>query len=278
MTHEIRTLPGRGRVLWLTDGKTELGIALDLGLRILHLSCIGHENLLYEQPDDLSDDLTTADGWRIFGGHRYWTAPESEKNYYPDCAPISCELKKCGVRLTQPDDPWLHVRKHLEITFCEDGCIELLHRAENISANVITCASWGVTTFDKGEAQISFTRRGTPDSYNPSRNISLWGDSSPADPRIRFGTDDILVFHKPMDSAFKMGIFSPDGHAHLINKGQKFSFSFEADKNAVYPDGGCNFELYMDRHVLELEALGQLTALNPGEAAEHWERWYVETI
>lgn len=277
MKHEIREIAGRGRVLWLTDGKTELGIALDLGIRILHLSCKGMENLLYQQPDDLSDGLTTPEGWRIFGGHRYWTAPESEKSYYPDSAPVSYELTENGVRLTQPDDPWLQIRKSLEIAFMEDGSIQLHHRAENISGDTVSYASWGVTTLDKGNAQIGF-RRGTPGSYDPSRNISLWGSSSPADPRIRFDEDTIFASHEPMDSAFKMGVFSPDGYARLLNKGQQFTLSFEAKKDGNYPDGGCNFEIYMDRHVLELEALGQLTVLSPGDAAEHWERWQIETV
>lgn len=275
MKHEIRDIPARGRVLWLSDGSKELGVALDLGIRVLHLSCAGMENLLYTQPEDLSDGLTTPEGWRIFGGHRYWTAPESEKSYYPDRAPVSYELTENGVRLTQQDDPWLKVRKHLDIAFCDDGSIELHHRAENISDSTAEYASWGVTTLDKGEAKIGF-HRGVPGTYNPSRCIALWGDSSPADPRIRFGEDTVFASHKPMDRAFKMGLFSPDGHAQLTNKGQRFTLSFEAKKDGTYPDGGCNFELYMDKHVLELEALGQITALKPGEAAEHWERWEVE--
>lgn len=277
MHHDIRDIPGRGRVLWLTDGKTELGVALDLGIRILHLSCAGMENLLYEQPEDLSDGLTTPEGWRIYGGHRYWIAPESEKCYYPDNAPVSYESIKNGVRLTQSDDPWLQVRKRLEIAFMEDGSIELHHSAENRSDDTVSYASWGVTTLDKGKALISF-RRGAPDSYTPSRSISLWGDSSPIDPRIRFDGDAIFASHEPMDSAFKMGIFSPDGHAQLTNKGQQFILSFEAERGVAYPDGGCNFEVYMDRHVLELEALGQLRTLAPGERAEHWERWQVKPL
>lgn len=277
MKHEIREIPGRGRVLWLTDGNTELGVALDLGIRILHLSCKGMENLLYEQPDDLSDGLTTPEGWKIYGGHRYWTAPESEKSYYPDASPVSYETTENGVRLTQSDDPWLKVRKRLDIAFMKDGSIELRHSAQNLSNEPVSYASWGVTTLDKGEATINF-RRGIPGTYNHCRNISLWGNSSPADPRIRFGEDEILACHNTESAAFKMGIFSPEGRASLINKGQQFTLSFEAEKDGHYPDGGCNFEIYMDAHVLELEALGQLRTVAPGANAEHWERWQIKAL
>ena len=71
-----------GNLLWMTDGKTEVAVALDYGLRIVVLHCVGMENVLYHQPNDLSDGLTTEKGWRIYGGHRFWTSPESDDSYY----------------------------------------------------------------------------------------------------------------------------------------------------------------------------------------------------
>lgn len=277
MKHEIRSIPGRGRVLWLTDGRTELGIALDVGIRILHCSYVGCENLLYEQPDNLNDGLSTKDGWRIYGGHRYWTAPESDLSYYPDNQPVSYELTVDGVILSQNDDPWLKIKKQIEIKFCEDGSIFLLHRAKNISDEIQSFASWGVTTFDKGNACIGFPQ-GKLGAYTPDRKVSLWGESTLTDERIQFRCDKILASHISLEHPFKMGVFSSNGHADLTNKGQRFTLTFEADAAGQYPDGGCNFEVYMDAHVLEMEALGQVCSLQPGEAAVHWERWQIERI
>ena len=49
MEHWIDTAQPWGRVLWLTDGNTRVGVALDFGLRVVHLSCEGMENLFYTQ-------------------------------------------------------------------------------------------------------------------------------------------------------------------------------------------------------------------------------------
>ena len=48
-----------GKVLWVTTDYAEVGIALEFGIRVVHLSCPGMENLYYEQPADLSDGNAT---------------------------------------------------------------------------------------------------------------------------------------------------------------------------------------------------------------------------
>jgi len=278
MIHEIQTHNSKGRILWLKTEHVTMGIALDYGIRILHLSCPGCDNLLYEQPEDCSDNLTTPDGWRIFGGHRYWPAPESEKSYYPDNDPISYEMKDNGVILTQKPDPWIGLEKSICIEFSEDGSILLTHHIRNVTEEPITCASWGVTTFAGGsKAEIMFDG-GVPGSYNPQRHVSLWGGSALTDERVVFAKDRIFATHLPKETSYKIGIFSCSGTACLVNKGQRFSLSFEADPHGTYPDGGCNFELYLDKNVLELEPLGQLHTLSPNETTSHWERWTISKI
>jgi len=42
---------------------------------------------------------------------------------------------------------------------------------------------------------------------------------------------------------------------------------------ACYPDHGCNFELYSDPDFLELETLGPLIELSPGQTVTHEEEW-----
>ncbi len=45
------------------------------------------------------------------------------------------------------------------------------------------------------------------------------------------------------------------------------------ERGQLYPDRGCNFELYTDPNILEVETLGPLTMLSPGEKTEHVETW-----
>ena len=44
---------------------------------------------------------------------------------------------------------------------------------------------------------------------------------------------------------------------------------------ARYPDFGCNFEVFTNPDFLELETLGPLVELRPGEVVEHVERWWL---
>lgn len=113
----VREDPRWGRLLWLTDGRTEVAAALDFGIRIVHLACAGMENLFYRQDESLRDGLATGAGWRLYGGHRFWLAPESEQSYYPDCAPVRWSALGEGVLLLQEPDPWLGVEKSLELRF-----------------------------------------------------------------------------------------------------------------------------------------------------------------
>ena len=43
---------------------------------------------------------------------------------------------------------------------------------------------------------------------------------------------------------------------------------------ANYPDDGCNFETYTNHEMLEIESLGPLVTLAPGESSAHQERWF----
>ena len=43
----------------------------------------------------------------------------------------------------------------------------------------------------------------------------------------------------------------------------------------MYPDLGCNAEVYTDHRMLELESLGALAELKPREEVVHTETWEV---
>jgi hypothetical protein len=52
---------------------------------------------------------------------------------------------------------------------------------------------------------------------------------------------------------------------------------FEPLAGARFPDGGCNAESYCNDRFFELESLGPLTTLKPGESVYHNETWEVHT-
>ena len=272
MKSEIRNTQQWGKVLWLENGAVEIGVALDFGIRIVHLSCKGMENLFYEQPTDRSDSFTTEEGWILYGGHRMWLAPENTQSYYPDNAPVSYTMLEDGVLVEQEEDPWKKEKKSLQIRFMEDGSVELLHSFQNTSDDTVIGASWGINTLSGGGvAEICFNgERG----FNPKRVVSLWGHTDLHDPRVKFHKDGVTATHmESITDYFKIGLYVQPGEVVLTNKGQKMTIQFAAEPMDAYMDGGCNFELYLCSKFMELETLGTRTEILPGKTAQHREIW-----
>ena len=71
------------------------------------------------------------------------------------------------------------------------------------------------------------------------------------------------------------GIFNSAGWGAHFRKGVLFVKQARVFAGARYPDEGCNFELFTNPEFLELETLGPLVELKPGEMAEHVERWWL---
>ena len=267
----------RGRVLWLSDEHAEVGLALDFGLRIIHVSCPGMENLFYEQPADLSDGVTTEEGWKLYGGHRLWMAPESKLSNCPDNDPVTYTLEGNSVLAEQQVEPWLGIRKKLRITFTGTG-VQVDNIIENASHKEIVGAAWGVNTLaGLGKAYVEFPNYGVGDC-RPHRVVSLWSTTDLHDERIRFSADSLQVTHAPSEKYFKLGLYSHTGKATYENKGQRLTLTFAAPPMSQLPDLGCNFELYMCRQFMELESLGIDHTLQPGQSMTHTEHWALEKL
>ncbi len=267
-----------GNVLWLWDENTQVGIALEFGIRVVHLSCTGMENLYYVQPADLSDGFTTPGGWRLYGGHRIWMAPESDDTYAPDNAPVVYTLLPDGARITQAPDPVLGIVKELTVTFQPDGGVRLLQSVRNATDKPLTGASWGINTLDAGgTAYIQFTNAGRA-GYTPHRMVSLWSDTNLHDPRLCFGRTTLTARYMDLPEYLKLGLYCLEGKAVFENKGQRLTVLFDTPPMDRCPDNGCNFELYMCSRFVELETLGVRACMQPGESTNHVETWYLSHL
>lgn len=278
MEYTIQKDPQYGRLLWLTGNGAKLAVALDFGIRILHAGCVGMENLLYQQPADLSDGYFDQNGWRLYGGHRLWAAPENELSTTADNFPIHWSKEDHSILLWEDPSLQTGLQKFLKIIFLPDGHIRLEHSLLNISDHPICCASWGITSLAPGGyAKVDYSRPQNA-CLQPQRSISLWGDSSVSDPRLTFTPDQLKVTFQPLPNTCKIGLYCPKGLAVYENKRQRFTLRFSPETMEQLPDGGCNFELFLCRHFMELEALGIKKHLEPGEYTSHWELWKFEKM
>ena len=254
-----------------SNSVSEFGIPLEFGIRIGYLSYKNGENLFYEQPNDLND-LCTPEGFRVRGGHRLWLAPESEKDYFPDNQPVQYEIIGDTIRLMQEKDPWLGVQKSMEIIFVSDEEIRVKHIVINTEAREQEFALWGVTSVAPcGKAHIPLKHR--EGGYDPLHTVTMWDYTSLGDERVQYTREAITLSHKPLVQKYKIGVGHPDGPVTYENKGVIFEKSYEIHTSEAYPDGGVSFEIFMCRHMVELECLSPLLTVGAGETAEFCETW-----
>jgi len=277
MKIEKRQDPQWGRVVCLSDGKTEVAAALDYGIRIVRLNRVGMENLFYHQPADLSDGLTMRSGWRIFGGHRLWAAPEGDESYYPDSDPVEYRILPDGVALAQKTDPWTGLEKQVTLRMLDDGRIQVDHVLTNRADRPKTAAVWGVSTLGPGgEAEIPLPDVTPESEYVPHRAMAFWNNTSLADPRLRLTRREIAVRHDPAAKEyFKIGVYSDKGLVRYRNLGQTLEVTFRPCPLSDCADLGSNVEIYADRFIMEVETLGALRMMEPGQSTSHTEFWHV---
>ena len=275
MKSYVKTHKIHGETLYLENGDIKLGIPLEFGLRISYISYKGSDNLFFEQPNDMTD-LTTADGWRVRGGHRLWTAPEGAHCYHPDNDRITYQLSENGVSLFQIKDPRINMEKIMRISFLGDNCLKITHEIKNLSNDKCRVALWPITSVDGGGVEeICLNRKKV--GCLPTNVIAAWSYTSLGDERAEFTTEKITLKHKPTSKLFKIGVGHPSAPVKYTNKGVVFTKSFDIFPEKEYTDGNVSYETYMCDHMVELESLSPLYDILPGEVRSHSEIWELKS-
>ena len=273
--------PVFGKLIKLSNGQIELMATLDFGPRIIHFSRVGMENMLYQDLDKkpLGEKLDVYNGdiMRLYGGHRLWVSPEVMPScYYPDNVPVACETLPGGngIVLTEPVEIYNHIQKSIAIEMAPDRPeVTIRHSIRNCGPWDIEIAPWAITMLATGGIEI-MPQSARETGYLHNRNFSFWDYSAMNDSRLYLGKD-YLTLKQDADMAhpFKLGYNNENGWAAYINKGQIFIKFIEPEIDGFYPDGGCCFETYTCEFMLEMETLGQMAIIPPGQSVEHTEEW-----
>jgi hypothetical protein len=286
MTHTSDTTPGFryepvSYAGWphcyrLSNEHIELVVTGDVGPRIIRLGFVGDVNEFVEIPADLGQ--TGGEGWRMYGGHRLWHAPEDEaRTYAPDNSPITVEQSGGGVRLTQPTEPATGIQKQIELHLWPDSPrVQVTHRLRNMTMWAVELAPWALSCMAAGgTAVFPLPPRGAhPENLLPNGHLVVWPYTDLSDPRWRWGRTYIALRQDSARSApQKIGGPVPQGWAAHWRGGHLFLKVFKHQGGAVYPDEGCSVEVFTNADMLELETLGPMTRLGPNQAVEHVETW-----
>ena len=102
----------------------------------------------------------------------------------------------------------------------------------------------------------------------------LWAYTDLSDPRFAIGPKYIRLRSDPaLTTPQKFGVGDKQGWAAFSHGRTVFVKRFAHDPGATYPDYGSNVEVFTNGSFIELETLGPLARLRPGEVAEHVEEW-----
>jgi hypothetical protein len=109
----------------------------------------------------------------------------------------------------------------------------------------------------------------------PVNPLVMWAFTNLADPRWQLLERYLVLRQDPRNSVpQKLGSFHPQTWGAYLLNGELFVKRTEAPGDpSDYPDLGCSFETFTNADFLELETLGPMVKLEPGQSATHTERW-----
>ncbi|MGA3031338.1 MAG: hypothetical protein ABSE58_11510 [Candidatus Limnocylindrales bacterium] len=264
----------------LYNGEIELVATTDVGPRVIRLGFIGGQNLFKTYPESLG--RVGDPEWQIYGGHRLWHAPEvSTRTYSPDNSPVEHSWDGATLLLRNSDEP-NGIDKEIRLTISPTlPRVEVAHRLINRNPWPVELAPWALSVMAPGGRAIFPQEefRPHPDVLVPARPLVLWYFADMSDPRWTWGRRYIqLRQDSTATTKQKAGLLNKKGWAAYLLGGEAFVVRYAYDPDATYTDMGCNTETYTDPKMLEVETLGPLTRLEPGEGVDHLESWLLAKV
>jgi hypothetical protein len=249
------------------------------GPRIIRLGLGGSsENLLAETPDVGWD--TAFGHYDLLGGHRLWIAPEDPARAgVPDTNGVVLTVTKAGIELDGPREQASNIQRSIAIQLDPyASAVILRHRLANLSTRSVVLAPWSITQLPVGGiVQLPQPAAVAEHVVRPNRIIVLWPYTSWEDERLQLRDGECRV-NADAGVRLKVGSFVESGAVSYTRDGVTFTCRFEPALGQSHPDLGCNVEVYVDDHSVELEILGPLVNLGPGSTVTLDERWELARV
>jgi hypothetical protein len=255
----------------------DLEYLAEAGPRIVRLTLADApgQNLLVEVPDL---KLATPIGdFSLRGGHRLWHSPEViPRTYLADDSGLIVEERTDGVRLAQPTETLSGIAKSIEIQLhANRPAVTLRHQLRNNGVWTVELAPWAITMLPLGGLAILPQTVGAlhPSALQPNRQLVLWPYTSWSDSRLVLANDYVLIHAEPRSPACKVGYLNRQGWCAYLRQGVLFVKRFEPRPTATHADFGCNVEFYCGDRFIEMETIGPIARVEPGQTVEHAETW-----
>jgi hypothetical protein len=271
--------------LRLSNGDVELIATLDVGPRVICYRLPGGFNVL-KNYDEMMGKTGEAE-WQIRGGHRFWLAPEDlTRTYFADNRPVRYEQTGPeAVKLVPPPEAEYGVQKEMHLKLGPKGTrVDVLLRVTNVGTGPTTLAPWGPTVMAPGGVEViplppkkphpgSVKNAKSPADFAPNQELVLWPYFDFADSRWSFGSRYAFLRQDATKGPTKIGLAHRMGWVGYVNAGTLFVKRFDYREGATYPDLGTRYQTFSNEDMLEMETVGELATLQPGQSAELAESW-----
>lgn len=270
----------------LRNGLIEAHVVTDVGPRIIDLRVPGGANLLHLRDGIGGSGEPT---YMFRGGWRLWVAPErTETTYALDNTGCRVEVDGETLHVIAPPQSAAGIQKRIDVSMTSgEPRLRIVSHVRNVSDRPLTYALWSLPMLQPGGRAFVPLDVGPLTAFDATRRLLLWSYAKFTDPRYRFDDRLVQIDHAKVgapppgqtgrrDDESKIGVDSAQGWAAYLLDGTLFLKRFP-HPSGEYPDGGATVEVYSNHDFLELEHLGPLTTIAPGEEIAFPEDWWVLT-
>ncbi|MGN0866561.1 MAG: hypothetical protein ACI4SG_02645 [Oligosphaeraceae bacterium] len=260
----------------LQSGDVRLAVTTKVGPRVIGCfigkkSTFNHFAVLPPEPmENLSN------GFTLYGGHRLWHSPEAlPRTYEPDNGPVEVREEEGRVMFSSPTCPQTGIAKCIAVEPLEHGIFYLRHDITNNGMWPVRLAAWTLAQMAPGGTCIlPMGSNSDRDPFTPDRTLNLWPYTDLKDKRLKLGNDFIMVKHDAkMENPMKIGYSNRCQWVAHVNQGQALVQYFSLFRDSEYPDRGCTTECYTCKGFTEMEVVGPLCEIQPGETISFDEFW-----
>jgi hypothetical protein len=263
----------------ITNGLVDAVVTGDVGPRVMRFGFVGGQNFFKEFAGQMGRSGEST--WQPRGGHRLWMGPEDVvRTYALDNGPVSISADGGMLAATSPVEAVTGLEKRIALSMAPTGGeVEVAHTLRNAGTDPVELAPWALTMLTPGGVGIHPfpPRRPYPEALAVSAPLVMWAYTDFTDPRWKLLRKYLVLRQDPRNSApQKAGSFNQRTRgAYLLNDELFVKRSEAPGTPAAYTDNGCSFETFTNADFLELETLGSVVRLEPGNTVTHTEWWSV---
>lgn len=248
------------------------------GPRITSLSQLGGRNILAEL-GEMGIELPDGRTYLLRGGHRLWAAPEiPEITYEPDNQPVDVVETATGLSLHQDATDAVGIEKSVAVSL-DGNSVELNHTLTNRGNAPLRVAPWAITQLAVGGVAVVPLRKDAVDIHGlqPNATIAVWPYTGVEDNPFRIH-NRLVLLDATRPTPTKLGVPLDRGWLAYVLDGLVFVKRAHHVTSGNYLDLNASGQCYCNSEFVELETLGQLSILKPGQSASHVESWELHRI